>query len=485
MKKIVAILIIILINSMVVSYAETITPNINIIKKTDEGYCYNGVKIHFSSSGEIENLYWTGKEYILYDEGYKKSTDLTNWEDININFNGVDERIFINHANSFKWCGDKYIVKSTSYERGAWAIVNIIRHNKLPLLNANNPIYVLNNNFEIIGETNFDELVTAFSYVNNKFYVRTQDYLTNCTIENNGYTADKVIGQPINKIYVSDDGVNWSIDERLQEIPLSNNGCNILAFNKGMLEISSYTFSDILVGSNLNNLNQVIFEREPLHIAYKESDKKAYKVANELYVSYQMDNEECFEVSLDGVYWFQIEYPQIESDESLVEYHHLGNKILFRTDRRLFEYNIDEIKQIIIDKCSLETPFVQIDDKILGFEVPPVTESDRTLVPMRFLFEQMGAEVTWNNDTQTATATLAADSVTTDGIQTYGLARGKSITFGIDDTTAVVNGDNAEMDVPARLVDGKTMVPLRFLSENLGYNVEWDENTNTAIVTTK
>lgn len=41
------------------------------------------------------------------------------------------------------------------------------------------------------------------------------------------------------------------------------------------------------------------------------------------------------------------------------------------------------------------------------------------------------------------------------------------------------------MDVPARLVDGKTMVPLRFLSENLGYNVEWDENTNTAIVTTK
>ena len=38
------------------------------------------------------------------------------------------------------------------------------------------------------------------------------------------------------------------------------------------------------------------------------------------------------------------------------------------------------------------------------------------------------------------------------------------------------------MDVPARLVNGKTMVPLRFLSENMGYDVDWDADSRTAII---
>ena len=55
----------------------------------------------------------------------------------------------------------------------------------------------------------------------------------------------------------------------------------------------------------------------------------------------------------------------------------------------------------------------------------------------------------------------------------------------IDDTNATVNGETATMDVPARLINDQTFVPLRFLSENLGYDVQWDENTNTAIITTE
>ncbi|MBE5040894.1 copper amine oxidase N-terminal domain-containing protein [Ructibacterium gallinarum] len=121
-------------------------------------------------------------------------------------------------------------------------------------------------------------------------------------------------------------------------------------------------------------------------------------------------------------------------------------------------------------------PYVQVNDKVLGFETPPVTESDRTLVPMRFLFEQLGAEVTWDEGTQTATAAIAAEP------DTQSLAQAKSVSFAIDNTTATVNGAEAVMDVPARLVNDKTMVPLRFLSENLGYLVSWNEETNTATV---
>ena len=88
---------------------------------------------------------------------------------------------------------------------------------------------------------------------------------------------------------------------------------------------------------------------------------------------------------------------------------------------------------------------------------------------MRFLFEQMGDQVTWDDATRSATV------------------RGKnsSVTFSIDNTTATVNGAGRTMDVPARLINGKTMVPLRFLSEELGYRVEWDDELRMAAVVTE
>ena len=88
------------------------------------------------------------------------------------------------------------------------------------------------------------------------------------------------------------------------------------------------------------------------------------------------------------------------------------------------------------------------------------------LVPMRFLFEQMGAEVAWDNDTQTATVMQNNDN----------------ISFQINNATATVNDVPKTMNVPAKLVNDKTMVPIRFLSENLGYTVDWDGDANMAIV---
>ena len=117
-------------------------------------------------------------------------------------------------------------------------------------------------------------------------------------------------------------------------------------------------------------------------------------------------------------------------------------------------------------EAQKSAPYVCVNDTVLGFTQPPIIESDRTLIPMRFLFEQLGAEVDWDNDTQTATAVRA----------------NKAVAFSIDNTTATVNGAETVMDVPARLVGDKTMVPLRFLSEELGYTVEWDEETRMATV---
>ena len=133
-------------------------------------------------------------------------------------------------------------------------------------------------------------------------------------------------------------------------------------------------------------------------------------------------------------------------------------------------YRFRTPKQPVYDALEAQksAPYVCVNDNIFGFETPPVTESDRTLVPMRFLFEQLGAEVTWDEATETATA----------------VKNGTTISFSIDNTTATVNGAATTMDVPARLVGDKTMVPLRFLSEEMGYTVEWDEETRMATITT-
>ena len=107
---------------------------------------------------------------------------------------------------------------------------------------------------------------------------------------------------------------------------------------------------------------------------------------------------------------------------------------------------------------------VFVNGEKLAFDVEPFIESGRTLVPIRRIFEALGAVVTWDEQTQTATVIKDNDN----------------ISFTINNNTAVINGVNEQMEVAAKIVDGgRTVVPLRFLSEALGYNVEWDRVTQT------
>ncbi len=101
--------------------------------------------------------------------------------------------------------------------------------------------------------------------------------------------------------------------------------------------------------------------------------------------------------------------------------------------------------------------------ELIDFDVVPIMENDRTLIPLRGLFEKMGAVVEWDGQNQTAIVTKD-DMVLSVKIDHYG---------------AKVNDSCKYMDVPARLVESRTMIPLRFLSEELGYTVIWNEHNNT------
>lgn len=93
----------------------------------------------------------------------------------------------------------------------------------------------------------------------------------------------------------------------------------------------------------------------------------------------------------------------------------------------------------------------------------PVMSGERVLVPLRGVLEKLGAEVNWDPGTQTVSARRGADVVR----------------LGIGQRTAAVNGKPVDLDVPAQIMNGSTMVPLRFVGEALGQSVHWDASTYT------
>lgn len=107
---------------------------------------------------------------------------------------------------------------------------------------------------------------------------------------------------------------------------------------------------------------------------------------------------------------------------------------------------------------------VILDGKQLTFtDVAPVVEEGRTLVPLRAIFEAMGAKVDWNQDAKTATA-VKGDT---------------TVVLKLDDVSPTINGEVKKIDVPAKVVNNRTLAPLRFVGEAFGGTVEWDQATYT------
>ena len=106
-------------------------------------------------------------------------------------------------------------------------------------------------------------------------------------------------------------------------------------------------------------------------------------------------------------------------------------------------------------------PRVILNDKQLTFEVPPVIENGRTMVPLRTIFEAMGANVTWNATSRVVTASKGAITVI----------------LPINASTPKVNGSVCSLDVPPRIVKNRTLAPLRFVGEAFGGRVSWNTKT--------
>lgn len=103
---------------------------------------------------------------------------------------------------------------------------------------------------------------------------------------------------------------------------------------------------------------------------------------------------------------------------------------------------------------------VTLNDDFVEFEdVQPIIKDNRTLVPFRAILEKAGAKVDWNQEAKKVTAELD----------------GKKIEMTIGQKKIMVDGKEVELDVAPMIKEGRTLIPLRGMFENLGFKVEYEK----------
>jgi N-acetylmuramoyl-L-alanine amidase len=109
---------------------------------------------------------------------------------------------------------------------------------------------------------------------------------------------------------------------------------------------------------------------------------------------------------------------------------------------------------------------IYINEVEVDSDVPPVILNGRTLVPIRVISENLGAKVHWDNKNRTVK--VIADSI--------------NVLLKIDSKKASVNNQEVLLDVPAKIIKDRTMIPLRFVGEALGADVEWNNDRRCVVI---
>lgn len=116
-----------------------------------------------------------------------------------------------------------------------------------------------------------------------------------------------------------------------------------------------------------------------------------------------------------------------------------------------------------VDVSAASNITIYVDDVEQSYSSKAVVQNGTTLVPLRGIFEALGAEVQWNQASQSIDASKGS----------------KKVWLQLGSKEAKVDGKTVTLTVPAQAVNGSTLVPIRFISESLGAKVEWDQATQS------
>lgn len=115
---------------------------------------------------------------------------------------------------------------------------------------------------------------------------------------------------------------------------------------------------------------------------------------------------------------------------------------------------------------------VVIDNEPVVFDIAPIIYNDRTMVPMREIFEQLGCDLEWSGERKTVISTknnlIVALQIGSKKIIKTDIEKG---------TTEVIESDTAPI-----IHNERTMIPVRVISKSIGYEVLWDAENNTVVI---
>lgn len=135
--------------------------------------------------------------------------------------------------------------------------------------------------------------------------------------------------------------------------------------------------------------------------------------------------------------------------------------------KKIFILSVVFIFCFTIAAFAEDSVTVYVDNEKVDFDVNPFIEGGRTLVPLRGVFEKLGARVDWNKQIQEVV--IKDDN--------------NEIQMLLNKNKVMVNGEIKTIDVSTMMINSRTFAPLRFISENLGHDVRWDGSTNSVYIT--
>lgn len=165
----------------------------------------------------------------------------------------------------------------------------------------------------------------------------------------------------------------------------------------------------------------------------------------------------------------QIEALKVTQNEYKVQ---MKEKIALMQQVMREKYSVEELEALNevseelnslenVDVIPVENIFIKNGNA--KFDTPPVIKHGRTLIPVRAISEALGATVEYNADEKAVT-------ITKDD---------KVIILYLGEQKVLVNGAETTIDVPAEIMNNRTMVPIRFIAEQLEFEVEWNQELQT------
>ncbi len=213
---------------------------------------------------------------------------------------------------------------------------------------------------------------------------------------------------------------------------------------------SDFVFEKAEKGSTLNAKNGIVNLYTMAHIPGKPDISINYKIDGEWYHSTSAAPYTCgiaINTLSDGAHTVEISAEGISKSYT---FYKSGNAISFGN----------------MPKSSIE---ILVNGTALTFDAgaEPQIVDDRTMVPLRAIFEALNVQVNWDGNTKTVTAT----------------GRDRQVVLTIGQKEISVNGTKTEIDVPAMIISDRTMVPVRAVAQSLGCNVDWVADTKTVVIT--